>query len=70
VGSTDKIDGFKRLDALVRRVQSIRRTTVDFDAALQHERAISPTLDGRTVHRAKSSQLNLFAEPAGPLRLS
>jgi len=49
VGQTDKIDGIRRLDRFVRAIEAQAMTTVDFDAALAHERAISPSLGGRTV---------------------
>jgi hypothetical protein len=69
VGDTTKLDAFKRLDRLTRKVEEERDPLADFDAALSHERAISPSLGGRTVfddrrpRRASptQSQLDLFA---------
>jgi hypothetical protein len=64
LGHTDKVDGFKRLDALVRRVENNVQPEADFAAIVKHERAISPSLTGRTVMdgRPKTSkgQLSLF----------
>lgn len=68
VGHTEKIEGFRRLDRLTRSVEVERQPFADFDAALEHEHAISSSLHGRTVfddkpskrHSAARSQLNLF----------
>jgi len=49
LGHTDKLDGFRRLDRFVRMVEKNLKPTVDFDALLRHENAISPSLNGRTV---------------------
>jgi hypothetical protein len=49
VQETDKIDGLRRLDRFVRNVEAMAATEVDFDAAIAHERRISPALGGRTV---------------------
>jgi hypothetical protein len=68
LGLTEKVDGFRRLDRLTRRVEKDRQPLADFDAALAHERSISASLGGRTVlddrpsrKRATSLQLGLFA---------
>jgi len=63
VGDTDKLDGFRRLNGFVRAVESRVEPVADFDAALAHERRISPQLGGRTVYDdrpKKSKQLSLF----------
>jgi hypothetical protein len=65
VGDTDKIEGFRRLDRFVRGVEQRFRPEADFDAILEHERAISPSLGGRTVlddkrPRCAPAQLDLF----------
>ncbi len=71
VGDTEKIDGLKRLDRMVRAVEKSYRPVADFDSVLAHERAISPSLGGRTAMQrtpakstktvpAKSQQLSLF----------
>lgn len=68
---TEKLDGFRRLDRLTRAVEEQRQPLADFSAAIAHERAISASLDGRTVldHDSRpprktkpSSQLSLFIE--------
>jgi uncharacterized protein len=68
LGHTEKVKGFQRLDRLTRTVEKDRQPLADFDAALEHERAISPSLNGRTVfddrpskkRSAVISQLDLF----------
>jgi len=66
LGDREKLDGFRRLDKFVRAVESRCEPRADFDAALAHERAISPQLGGRTVfddapRRARgAAQLPLF----------
>jgi uncharacterized protein len=62
------IEGFKRLDRLTRTVERERSPLADFDAALEHERKISPSLGGRMVfddnlrreRNDTSGQLSLF----------
>ncbi len=53
---SEKIDGFKRLDNLVRNVERRYQPEANFERVLEHERAISPALDGRAV----GSQMTLF----------
>jgi uncharacterized protein len=71
LGDTEKIDGLKRLDRMVQAVEKRYQPVADFDSVLAHERAISPSLDGRTVMRrgpagntriapGKNQQLSLF----------
>lgn len=61
LGSSDRLDGFKRLDRFVRAVETRSAPSADFDAVLAHEHAISPSLDGRTVQgRARPAQPRLF----------
>ena len=64
LGHTEKLDGFKRLDRLVRQVEEQSEPTADFDRAIRHEHAISPSLDGRSVFedrkKLKKQQLSLF----------
>lgn len=70
LGNAEKLDGFRRLDKLTRNVEANRDPLADFTAAIRHERAISPSLGGRTVfddrleRKASSSkrQLSLFPE--------
>jgi hypothetical protein len=68
LGHTEKLEGFRRLDRLIRSVEAEREPLVDFDAAIKHERAVSSSIGGRTVfddkapHKAaaRTSQLSLF----------
>ncbi|HEY1767517.1 MAG TPA: DUF763 domain-containing protein [Terracidiphilus sp.] len=68
LGYTEKLEGLRRLDRLTRAVEENRQPLADLDRALRHERAISPTLNGRTVfdgkrstgNQALSAQMNLF----------
>lgn len=69
LGRTEKIDGFKRLDHLVRTIEQRYKAEAQFDQVIEYERAISPSLNGRTVfHDGKgkaagdASQLSLFSE--------
>jgi len=60
LGYSDKLDGFKRLDQLVRRVEDRCQPSADFGQVVEHERAISKSLDGRSVfddkRKPKASQ--------------
>ncbi len=49
VGDRDKLDGFRRLERFARAVETERRPEARFDAVMAHERAISASLEGRTV---------------------
>jgi hypothetical protein len=49
VGDQEKLDGFRRLNRFVEKVEKNFQPEVDFDAVLAHENAISASLDGRTV---------------------
>jgi hypothetical protein len=69
LGQTDKRDGLKRLDAFTRAIERQRTPEADVAAVIAHERAISPSLGGRTVfdgrpgrpdRRVRRGQLNLF----------
>jgi uncharacterized protein len=67
LGHSDKIDGMRRLDRLVRLVEETSTPRADFDAVVAHEQSISPSLDGHVVRprRGKASntlptQLHLF----------
>ena len=68
LGDSDKIDGMKRLDKFTRAIEQRLQPAVDFDRALAHERAISPSIGGRTVMddrrertpRARRGQGQLF----------
>jgi uncharacterized protein len=68
LGHTEKLHGFRRLDQLTRTVEELCEPLADFDAALDHERKISSSLNGRTVFddrrrvpsEDRSRQLSLF----------
>jgi len=68
VGHSEKLGGFDRLDRFTRSVEEQGRPKAKFEAALAHERAISPSLDGRTVFddrekpaiKKNDKQLKLF----------
>ena len=49
LGYTEKLEGFRRLDRVTRAVEQNFDPMADFSAAITRERAISPSLDGRTV---------------------
>jgi hypothetical protein len=49
VGQTEKLGGFKRLDSFTRAIEERRGPEADVAATIAHERAISPSLGGRTV---------------------
>jgi hypothetical protein len=68
VGHTEKLSGFSRLDRFTRMVETQARPEADFEAALAHERRISPSVDGKTVFddrkphvkKGNEKQLKLF----------
>jgi uncharacterized protein len=60
VGDGEKLDGFRRLERFVRAVETELEPEADFDAAIAHENAISPSLDGRSVFDDKPRQRPLF----------
>ena len=71
LGHTEKLQGFARLDTFARIVEERLSPGADVDAAIAHERALSPSLGARTVfddkrargysRRPTPSQLELFA---------
>jgi uncharacterized protein len=68
IGDTEKIDGFKRLDQMVRNVEQQLKPVANFERVLEHEHAISKSLNGRSVFDDRpnkdpstSKQLSLFA---------
>jgi hypothetical protein len=66
LGHTEKLDGFKRLDGFVRRIEEGSSPKADFAEVIEHERRISRSLDGRTVFddrrkpAIRDKQLELF----------
>lgn len=49
VGDKEKLDGFRRLDSFVRTVETQLSPVADFEAVIEHEKEISPSLNGRSV---------------------
>jgi uncharacterized protein len=49
LGHTDKLGGFRRLDAFTRAIETRRGPEADVLATIAHERAMSSALGGRTV---------------------
>jgi hypothetical protein len=70
LGQMEKVEGFRRLDQLTRAVEETRQPLADFSAAIEHERSISASLNGRTVfddtrparRKPATAQLSLFPE--------
>jgi uncharacterized protein len=60
LGDRDKLAGFRRLDRFVRAVETELEAEADFDEAVAHEKALSSSLDGRSVFDDKPRQLRLF----------
>ena len=63
LGNTEKTDGFGRLEKFVRVIEASYAPEADFEAVIQHEQKISPSLGGRTVFDAKkkrAAQMSLF----------
>jgi hypothetical protein len=61
IGDSDKFDGFARLHRFTREIERRAAPQADFAAALAHQRAISPSLGGRTAaHKKQPAQLDLF----------
>lgn len=55
LGQTEKLDGFQRLDQLVRTVEKRYQPSASFDRLIAHEHAISSSLDGRSVFDDKTT---------------
>jgi len=57
VGDSEKLDGFRRLERFVRTVETRLKPRAKFDELIEHEHAISPSLNGRTVFDDKQPSL-------------
>ncbi len=57
LGRTDKIDGFRRLERFVNSVETRLHPQADFNKVIQHEHAISRSLNGRTVFDDRQRRL-------------
>src|SRR5437667_5231533 len=60
LGDKDKLDGLRRLERFVRTIETELKPEADFDAIVAHEKAISRSLDGRSVFDEKPRQGSLF----------
>jgi hypothetical protein len=60
VGDKEKLEGFRRLDRFVRAIETQLEPEMDFDQAIANEKAISQSLDGRSVFDDKPKQPSLF----------
>ena len=63
LGDKDRLEGFRRLEGFVRTIETRLKPEADFDAVIAHEKAISRSLDGRSILDDKPRQLSLFVEP-------
>ena len=60
LGDKDRLEGLRRLEGFVRTIETRLKPEADFDAVIAHEKAISRSLDGRSVFDDKPRQLSLF----------
>ena len=69
LGHTEKVDGFKRLDAFTRAIETARTPDADVLAVIAHERAQSPRYGGRTGFDDRKAQRRQPSTPTSQLRL-
>jgi hypothetical protein len=69
LGRTDKLHGFRRLDALTRTIEQQLAPEADTEAAIAHERRLSASLGGRTVMDDRADRKRVNALPPGQLDL-
>jgi hypothetical protein len=62
IGDRDRTDGLRRLDGLVRLIESRCEPLANFDQVMRHERTISPQLGGRTVFNDKKKKSPAIAQ--------
>src|SRR5207247_1604029 len=60
LGGDEKHDKLRRLERFVRTIETELKPEADFDAIVAHEKAISRSLDGRSVFDEKPRQGSLF----------
>jgi uncharacterized protein len=65
VGETERIEGLRRLERFVRAVEERKAPQADFEKIMACEKAISKSLDGKTVsdrveRKKRSKQQSLF----------
>jgi hypothetical protein len=54
ISDDEKLEGFRRLERFLRAVETNAHPRADFDAIVAHERAISSSLNGRSVSGTKN----------------
>ena len=62
LGDRYKLDSCRRLERFVRAVETRLEPEANFDAVIAHEKAISRSLDGRSILDDKPRQVSLFVE--------
>jgi hypothetical protein len=70
LGQSEKMHGMARLDAFARSIETERQPEADVNAAIAHDRRVSPTFGGRTVFddrtrtasKPRTGQLDLFSK--------
>ncbi|MEO6829773.1 MAG: DUF763 domain-containing protein [Acidobacteriaceae bacterium] len=70
LGHTEKMDGFRRLDQLTRRIEQTTSPEANFQETLAHERAISSSIGGRTVFDGRTRTARHAGTPASSAQLS
>jgi hypothetical protein len=63
LGHTEKLEGFRRLDRLTRKVEEECEPLAEFDVAIKHERTISSSIGGRTVFDDGMPKKRIFPSP-------
>jgi uncharacterized protein len=63
LGHTEKLEGFRRLDQLTRKVEEECEPLAGFDAAIEHEHTISPSIGGRTIFDDKPPKKRSVSTP-------
>jgi hypothetical protein len=69
LGHTDKLQGMSRLDAFARDIEERRGPDADVAATIARERAISPSLGGRTVFDDRPTRRPVAGPRRGQLTL-
>ncbi len=69
LGHAEKLDGFARLDTFARLVEDRLSPHAEVDAVIAHERAVSPSLGGRTVFDDEQSRRKSGARGRAQLEL-
>lgn len=70
LGNEEKIVGFQRLDKFVRMIEAGCKPEANFPATLAHERAISPSIGGRTVFDKQATPATVKSKPQQMLLFS